>query len=104
MTECNCDMIPVYIIAILGGLLIGVAINSLSNNDTINYLFESFQNDVWDAVHQPQNILTNPLLYVLVILTGLAYRERIINIPFHIYYYFKESESVEQQPKPEVEQ
>lgn len=104
MTECNCDMIPVYIIAILGGLLIGVAINSLSTNDTVNYWFESFQNDVWDAVHQPQNILTNPLLYVLVILVGLAYRERIINIPFNIYYYFKDRKSIEQQYKPEVEQ
>lgn len=93
MTQCNCEMIPIYIISILGGLLIGIWINMIGA--TVAYDIELFNNDVIDLVQEPLNFLSNPTFYIFVGLLGMWQRNRIIAIPFTIYYHFKSKKNLE---------
>lgn len=93
MTNCNCDMIPIYIMSIFIGLLIGTMTTNNLISNSMGYWTGQLAYYEMDLINHPQTFYTNPFFIGIVGLIAIWQRNKIMNIPWSIYYHLNNSKS-----------
>lgn len=94
MTQCSCDLIPLYIGSLFFGILI--ALMASPNNavsDSFEYLMNGYENFVYDGIHNPSGIpnalLSSPVFYGIVVIVGYWKKYYVMIIPRTILFRIK---------------
>lgn len=98
MNNCSCEMIPVYVMAVLIGVLIGVMTTNNPITDSMGYWVGQLAYYEMDLINHPMAFYTNPFFLVVTGLVCMWKRNTILNIPWSIYYHLEGIISKPKQP------